>query len=49
MSKKKPTEDEMHLDPMEISRLSQMAKAAEQMDIHDKNGAIVKEDKDGDK
>lgn len=31
-----------HLDPMEISRLEQMAKAAEIMDEHDK------EDEDGD-
>lgn len=48
IDKKLKEEIEKHLDPMEISRLQQMDAAAKQMDIQDKNGAIVKEDGDGD-
>ena len=49
MAKKAKNEMEKHLDAMEISRLHEMAAAAEMMDLQDKNGAIVKEDEDGDK
>lgn len=47
MAKKNKAAEEMkeHLDPMEISRLHQMDDAAKMMDLNDKNGAIVKEEK----
>ena len=46
---KKELAEEMkkHLDPMEISRLHQMADAAKMMDLNDKHGALVKEEKNG--
>lgn len=48
-SKKKVAEEmKQYLDAMEISKLHQMEEAAKLMDLNDKNGAIVKEDEDGD-